>query len=54
MPATARGPWSQPHLLEGAPGIDPDSFFDDDGKVLYIHKTDVYTIYIYIYYYCYH
>ncbi len=30
------GPWSDPHVLEGAPGIDPDLFFDDDGKVWYI------------------
>lgn len=29
------GPWSQPHILEGAPGIDPDIFFDDDGSVWY-------------------
>lgn len=29
------GPWSEPHVLEGAPGIDPDIFFDDDGKVWY-------------------
>ena len=27
------GPWSEPHIIEGAPGIDPDIFFDDDGKV---------------------
>jgi xylan 1,4-beta-xylosidase len=30
------GPWSDPHVLEGAPGIDPDIFFDDDGKVWYL------------------
>jgi xylan 1,4-beta-xylosidase len=30
------GPWSDPHVLEGAPGIDPDIFFDDDGKVWYV------------------
>ncbi|WP_163538537.1 glycoside hydrolase family 43 protein [Gracilibacillus sp. YIM 98692] len=29
------GPWSEPHWLEGAPGIDPSLFFDDDGKVYY-------------------
>lgn len=29
----AAGPWSEPHVLEGAPGIDPDIFFDDNGKV---------------------
>ena len=31
-----RGPWSKPHVLEGAPGIDPDIFFDDDGRVWYV------------------
>ena len=30
----AEGPWSDPHVLEGAPGIDPDIFFDDDGRDL--------------------
>ena len=30
------GPWSKPHVLEGAPGIDPDIFFDDDGTVWYV------------------
>jgi len=30
------GPWSDPHVLEGAPGIDPDIFFDEDGKVWYV------------------
>ena len=30
------GPWSDPHVLEGAPGIDPDIFFNDDGKVWYV------------------
>jgi xylan 1,4-beta-xylosidase len=30
------GPWSNPHIIEGAPGIDPDIFFDDDGTVWYI------------------
>jgi xylan 1,4-beta-xylosidase len=37
-----RGPWSLPHVMEGAPGIDPDIFFDDDGKVWYIgtHSPD--------------
>lgn len=29
----AEGPWSDPIILEGAPGIDPDIFFDDDGRV---------------------
>jgi alpha-N-arabinofuranosidase len=31
-----RGPWSKPSVLEGAPGIDPDIFFDDDGRVWYV------------------
>ncbi len=31
----AEGPWSEPIVIEGAPGIDPDIFFDDDGKVWY-------------------
>ena len=30
------GPWSEPHQLIGAPGIDPDIFFDEDGKVWYV------------------
>ena len=30
------GPWSEPHVIEGAPGIDPDLFFDDDGSVWYV------------------
>ena len=30
------GPWSDPYVIEGAPGIDPDVFFDDDGKVYFI------------------
>lgn len=36
------GPWSDPHIINGAPGIDPDIFFDDDGKVYYVgtHKPD--------------
>lgn len=36
------GPWSEPHVLEGAPGIDPDIFFDADGKVWYLgtHAPD--------------
>lgn len=29
------GPWSEPHVLQGAPGIDPDIFFDDSGDVWY-------------------
>lgn len=30
------GPWSEPHVIEDAPGIDPDLFFDDDGKVYFV------------------
>ena len=30
------GPWSEPHVIEGASGIDPDLFFDDDGRVWYV------------------
>ncbi len=30
------GPWSEPYYLEGADGIDPSLFFDDDGKCYYI------------------
>jgi xylan 1,4-beta-xylosidase len=29
------GPWSEPHWIENAPGIDPSLFFDDDGKAYY-------------------
>ncbi|MFD1316382.1 glycoside hydrolase family 43 protein [Namhaeicola litoreus] len=29
------GPWSSPHWIDGAPGIDPSLFFDDDGKAYY-------------------
>jgi xylan 1,4-beta-xylosidase len=29
------GPWSEPYWLEGADGIDPSLFFDDDGKAWY-------------------
>ena len=29
------GPWSNPHIIKGAPGIDPDIIFDD-GKVWYV------------------
>jgi alpha-N-arabinofuranosidase len=34
--ADPRGPWSAPRVLEGAPGIDPSLFFDDDGRVWYV------------------
>ena len=30
------GPWSEPHWLENAPGIDPSLFFDEDGRVWYV------------------
>ena len=33
---TPAGPWCEPHVIEGAPGIDPDLFFDDDGKVYFV------------------
>ena len=29
------GPWSDPYIIEGAPGIDPDIFFDSNGKVYF-------------------
>ncbi|GAB5554565.1 MAG: glycoside hydrolase family 43 protein [Saprospiraceae bacterium] len=29
------GPWSDPHWIEGAEGIDPSLFFDEDGKAYY-------------------
>jgi len=29
------GPWSDPHWIADAPGIDPSLFFDDDGKAYY-------------------
>lgn len=31
-----KGPWSNPHYLKGAEGIDPSLFFDDDGKCYYV------------------
>ncbi|MCR4989334.1 MAG: glycoside hydrolase family 43 protein [Lachnospiraceae bacterium] len=30
------GPYSEPHYIEGADGIDPSLFFDDDGRCYYI------------------
>lgn len=30
------GPWSEPHYIAGADGIDPSLFFDDDGKCYYV------------------
>ena len=32
----AEGPWSQPMVIEGAEGIDPSLFFDDDGICWYV------------------
>jgi alpha-N-arabinofuranosidase len=29
------GPWSEPHWLDDAPGIEPSLLFDDDGRVWY-------------------
>lgn len=29
------GPWSEPYFIEGADGIDPSLFFDDDGRCYY-------------------
>ncbi len=34
------GPWSEPHWLEGAYGIDPSLFWDDDGKAWYTGSPD--------------
>jgi alpha-N-arabinofuranosidase len=34
--ADPAGPWSEPHWLKDAPGIDPSLFFDDDGCVWYV------------------
>lgn len=31
----AEGPWSAPHWIEGAEGIDPSLFWDDDGRAYY-------------------
>lgn len=31
-----QGPWSSPHIIENAPGIDPSLFFDDDGRAWYV------------------
>lgn len=30
------GPWSEPHYIRGAEGIDPSLFFDTDGRCYYI------------------
>ena len=34
-----RGPWSEIHVIEGADGIDPSLFFDEDGKTYYTGTT---------------
>ena len=34
------GPWSEPHWIEGAEGIDPSLFWDDDGKAYYTGTTN--------------
>ena len=31
-----KGPWSEPHYIKDADGIDPSLFFDEDGKCYYI------------------
>ncbi len=36
-----RGPWSEMHIIDGADGIDPSLFFDDDGKAYYTGTTRV-------------
>jgi len=38
------GPWSNPHWIENAPGIDPSLFFDDDGKVYYTGNCEPKTL----------
>ena len=34
------GPWSEPHYIQGAPGIDPTIFWDEDGAVYMMGTTD--------------
>lgn len=34
------GPWSEPHWIEGAEGIDPSLFWDDDGRAYYTGTAD--------------
>ena len=36
---TPEGPWSDPHWIDGAEGIDPSLFWDDDGKAYYTGTT---------------
>ena len=38
------GPWSEPHWIADAPGIDPSLFFDDDGKAYYTGNIRLDTI----------
>lgn len=35
-----KGPWSEPHFLKGAEGIDPSLFFDEDGSCYYIGQRE--------------
>jgi alpha-N-arabinofuranosidase len=39
------GPWSQPHWVEGAPGIDPSLLFENDGRVWYVGNHHVFENY---------
>lgn len=34
------GPWSEPRYIQGAPGIDPTIFWDDDGAAYMMGTTD--------------
>ena len=34
------GPWSEPHYIKGAPGIDPTIFWDEDGSAWMMGTTD--------------
>ncbi len=34
-----KGPWSDPYFIDGAEGIDPSLFFDDDGRCYYTGTT---------------
>lgn len=36
-----KGPWSEMYVIEGAEGIDPSLFFDDDGRAYYTGTTRV-------------
>lgn len=38
-----KGPWSDPHWIEDAEGIDPSLFWDDDGKAYYTGATEIQT-----------